>query len=99
MWNNAQNFSHHGQKVFFILKDAKDTNYHQGCGLFPEFLKSEDHGVRATMEAYTKNAVLTGQDQASACGIGLQKGSNWNHVFRITAQNNLRVSYQLDRWD
>lgn len=99
MWNNAQNFAHQGEKVFFILKDAKDTNYHQGCGFFPEFLKSEYHGVRATLEAYAKNAVLTGQDQASACGIGLQKGSNWNHVFRVTAQNNLRVSYQLDRWD
>jgi hypothetical protein len=99
MWNNAQNFAHQGEKVFFILKDAKDTNYHQGCGFFPEFLKSEYHGVRATLEAYTKNAVLTGQDQAPACGIGLQKGSNWNHVFRVTAQNNLRVSYQLDRWD
>jgi hypothetical protein len=99
MWNNAKNFAHQGEKVFFILKDAKDTDYHRGCGFFPVFLKSEYHGVRATMEAYAKNAVLTGQDQASACGIGLQKGSNWNHVFRVTAQNNLRVSYQLDRWD
>jgi hypothetical protein len=99
MWNSTKNFAHQGEKVFFILKDAKDTNYHRGCGFFPEFLKSEYYSVRATIEAYAKNAVLTGQDQASACGIGLQKGSNWHHLFRVTAPNNLIVSYQLDRWD
>ncbi len=99
MWNNPENFAHQGEKVFFILQDAKDKQYHQGCGFFPEVLKSEYYGIRSTMEAYAQNAIVEGKDETTACGIGLQKGGTWNRVFRVTNQYDMQTIYQLDRWD
>jgi hypothetical protein len=99
MWHPTKSFAHQGAKVLFILKDAKDREYSQGAGFFPEFLKSEYHEIRATMEAYAKSAVLEGKDEAEACGIGLQKGATWNHSFRVTSKGGVRVVYKLDRWD
>jgi hypothetical protein len=99
MWNNPENFAHQGEKVFFILQDAKDKQYLQGCGFFPEVLKREYYGIRSTMEAYAQNAVVEGKDETTACGIGLQKGGTWNRVFRVTNQDNMQAIYQLDRWD
>ena len=99
MWNPAKRFDHQGEKAIFILKGARDTEYKNGAGMFPEFLKSELHPVRATIEAYTKNAIIEGKDEAEACGIVLQKGVAWDFSFRVTAQGGVRVVYKLDRWD
>lgn len=99
MWNATKNFTHHGEKVFFILKNAKDKGYRQGCGFFTEFLKSDYHEVRSTLEAYVKSTVVDGSDEAEACGIGLEKGRTWNQIFRVTSKDNLIVVYKLDRWD
>lgn len=99
MWNPEKTFAHHGEKVFFLLKDARDLEYTQGCGFFPEFLKSEFHEIRSTLEAYAKGAEVAGKDAAEGCGIGLQKGSTWNHSLRVTSPGGLRATYKLDRWD
>ena len=99
MWNAPKDFAHQGEKVIFVLKDAKDLEYQQSSGFFPEFLKSEYHEIRATIEAYAKNAVIEGKDVAEACGIGLQKGTAWNYTFRVVGKGGMRVDYKLDRWD
>jgi hypothetical protein len=53
------------------------------------------------MEAYAKNAVLSGKDDATGCGVGLQKdSSSWDSILlRVTSQDGMQVRYQLDRWD
>ena len=85
--------------VFFILSGAYDVRYTSGAGFFPETLRSEYHGIRATIEAYARTAVIAGKDEATACGIGLSKGSGeWNHLFRVTSKG-AAVTYRLDRWD
>jgi hypothetical protein len=100
LWNQPEKFAHKGEKAFLLLQNAKDKQYQKGAGFFPESLKSEYHGIRSTMEAYAKNAVLEGKDDATACGIGLQKGGTWDRILlRVTTQDNLQVKYQLDRWD
>ena len=100
MWHEtSQKDSHHGASVVFLLDGAKDTTYTKGAGFFPEFLKSTYHSIRATIEAYAKNAVVEGKDDASACGIILSKGGTWNQVFRVTAKGGAQVEYKLDRWD
>lgn len=49
--------------------------------------------------AYARTAVIAGKDEATACGIGLSKGSGeWNHLFRVTSKG-AAVTYRLDRWD
>ena len=99
MWSATRRFDHQGEKVFFLLEGAKDTEYLQGAGFFPEFLKSEFHEIRATIEAYARAAVIEGKDEAEACGLGLAKGSTWDQTFRVTAKRGERTLYKLDRWD
>ena len=92
-------YEHRGASVIFILKGAKDRDRRStGLALFPEVLKSELHEVRSTIEAYSKSEKLGGADEASACGVRLQKGLNWNAWFRVTTDIGTTI-YKLDRWD
>jgi hypothetical protein len=98
MWGDPEGkFTHQGQAVIFILEDAKETRQ-AGAALFPEILKAEFHGVRSVIEAYSRSAEIEGIENATACGILLQKGSNWEHLFRVTTKGKA-VDYRLDRWD
>jgi hypothetical protein len=95
MWYG--NFSHHGEGVIFLLRDARETKK-SGAGLFPECLKSEFHGVRSVIESFSQSSEITGMEEGSACGIGLSKGGTWSHVFRVTTKGK-DIDYRLDRWD
>ncbi|MFI9505353.1 hypothetical protein [Nocardia sp. NPDC052566] len=86
------------QSVLFALAGATDTSYTQGAGFFPEFLSSDLHEIRKTLEAYAKDAVVAGKKDAEVCGLLISKGNNLNHTFRVTT-GDLRVRYTLDRWD
>lgn len=88
---------HQGEGAFFIIDGCKDAG-NGGTGLFPEILKSEFHGIRATIEAYSRNDTLSGRDEASACGIMLQKGGTYNYKFRVITGNAV-MEYTIDRWD
>ncbi len=99
MWSATRTFSHQGEAVAFLLEKARDTEYSKGAGFFPSLLKSEFHEIRATIEAYAKDAVISGKDEAEACGICLTKGGTWNLTFRVTSKDGLRTAYKLDRWD
>jgi len=97
MWSGVDKFSHQGQAVIFILEDARESQK-SGAALFPEILKSEFHGIRSVIESYSRSADLEGIEGATACGILLQKGANWEHMFRVTTKGRA-VDYRLDRWD
>ncbi len=99
MWNDAPS-PHHSQGVIFILDGARDAKKKAGKGLalFPETLKSAYHGIRKTIEAFSNSAFLQGADEASACGISLTKGEDWNFTFRVFADG-AKTDYKLDRWD
>jgi hypothetical protein len=77
---------------------TSDTAYEAGGGMFPEWLKSEYHGVRATLEAHFRSGVVVGKDAAEVCGISLDKGSTANLVVRVTSRG-IRTDYRLDRSD
>lgn len=97
MWQNG--FEHHGKSVHFILLGAKDKRYkNSGNAIFPETLKSEFHGIRATIEAYSRSAVLGGYEEASACGVSKGNGQNWNLILQVTSDIGV-TTYLLDRWD
>ena len=99
MWSGKRTFAHQGEAVAFLLEGARDTEYTTGAGFFPSFLKSEFHEIRATMEAYAKDAVVAGKDEAEACGICLAKGGKWYLTFRVTSPGGARATFLLDRWD
>lgn len=90
-------FKHQGEGVVFLLEGAKETRK-SGAALFPEILKSEFHGIRSVIEAYSRNADLESIEDCSAVGIMLHKGNNWEHVFRVTSKGKA-IDYRLDRWD
>lgn len=98
MWNNGP--ERHGKSVIFILDGCKDLRS-ANCGLaiFPETLKSELHGIRQTIEAYSRAGTLEGLDEASACGIRLQAGSTWDGARFIVTTAEGKQNYRLDRWD
>lgn len=95
MWHSG--FDHQGEGVVFVIKDAIDSR-ESGNAIFPETLKSEFHSIRATIEAYSRSASLYDRDKASACGIMLRKGTQWNAKFRVKASGQW-IEYKLDRWD
>jgi hypothetical protein len=96
MWGDG-GFEHQGQGVLFVIEGAKDQRTPTAC-LFPEILKSELHGVRSVIEAYSLREQMQGAEQASAAGVMLQKGSNWDARLRVTSAGR-SVEYRLDRWD
>lgn len=83
--------------AFLVLEGCADTRGGQGNALFPEMLKDDLHGIRSTVEAYSKSAELSGRAEASACGIGLQ-----NDQERCELRVLIRGAwnrYSIDRWD
>lgn len=89
--------THHSEFALFIIEGARDKRM-SGAAIFPEILKSEFHGIRSVIEAYSRNAKIEGVEQSTACGIAMQKGSTPGHMFRVTSKGSA-VEYRLDRWD
>jgi hypothetical protein len=99
MWTNPH-MTHQGMNVLFILAGARDTRAATaGAAIFPETLRSEFHGIRATIEAYSRNAVIADAETSEACGILLSKGGNWKARFKVESHDLSIVEYVLDRWD
>lgn len=90
--------SHQGDGVLFVLEGARDSRTESAC-LFPEILKSEFHGIRSTIEAYSREAQRGGYEEASACGWILQKNGARKTNVRVTTDLNTQVEYAIDRWD
>jgi hypothetical protein len=87
-----------GQHMFFLLDGCKDKSEGKGRGFFNEMLKSELREIRKTLEAYTANTPIEGSDNASACGLGYSKDSEWNLVLRVKSDTGSRF-VKIDRWD
>lgn len=96
LWHRPDDFAHHGRGVVLLLEGARDTASEQ-LALFPNQLRSELHGVRATIEAFSKAGKLEGADQASACGLFLQEQAAYRATVRVKV-GDVQLSYRLDRW-
>jgi len=81
-------FSNHGVDAMFIIEGAVDSA-NKSLGLFPEIMKSEFRGIRATIEAFSQSKTLSGKEQASACGL-CAVGA------RVRVDG---MEYKIDRWD
>lgn len=95
-WNGQM--PHQVDGVFFLLEGAKDSR-NQSLALFPEILKSELREARSVIEAHSKTGKLDSQEEASACGLCLQRNTSaWSATLRVTSGNTHAI-YKLDRWD
>jgi hypothetical protein len=95
MWGGG--FEHQGKAVLFVIDGARETR-NAGAALFPEILKSEFHGVRSVIEAYSNRATIEGVGEPHAAGLLLSSGSSWNAAVRVWSGGR-PVEYRLDRWD
>lgn len=102
MWADEEAHPHQSKSFCAILTGARESRTGQGNAIFPENLKSEFHGVRAVIEAYSKTAVLESMAESDACGVrfgGKPANANgWNNLFRITT-GSVVTEYRIDRWD
>lgn len=91
-------YKHQGSRALLVLSGCKDSGYQRaGNALFPECLKSELHGVRHVIEAYSRNATIEGYTESSACGLVIsEKGET---RVRATDARGNRIEYIVDRWD
>lgn len=99
LWYKPELYAHQGHSVFFGIPGAKDIAVGGGCGLFPEILKSEYHGVRGVIEAYSRSHELEGSQEMALCGLMAQKGKGGWPVNLQVVINNMTFRYTLDRWD
>lgn len=96
MWNGGN--EHQGVGVMFVLAGAHETKMH-GSALFPECLKSEFHGIRSVIEAYSRNDKIAGMNEPHAAGLMVtQNEKTWNVHVRVTT-NGVSSEYKIDRWD
>ncbi|AKJ04740.1 hypothetical protein ATI61_101183 [Archangium gephyra] len=93
-------FPQQGQGVFFILKGSRDSR-NSSLSLFPEHLRSDLHGIRATIEAFSRSRQLVvpeGEPLASGLMVIPSADSSWNVGLRVTSKGSV-ATYTLDRWD
>lgn len=62
--------------VLLALQGCRDVNRTSGGGFLPEFLRSEYREIRASLDAYARQATVAGRDTAEACGLALMKTSD-----------------------
>jgi hypothetical protein len=96
-WFDAK-CEHQGKAAVFVLSGARDSRTGQGNALFPETLRSELHGVRSVIEAYSRRAEIGGREEASACGYHFSSKGEAVTV-RVRSANGVQVDYRIDRWD
>lgn len=84
--------------AILLLEGAVDSRLNAGNALFPGMLKNQLREVRSTIEAYSKSAKFTGQDEASACGFSIRKGANEQALVRVLT-GGAWTDYGIDRWD
>lgn len=87
----SDKFKHHGDGVFFVLENARDSRS-VGGGYFPETLRSEYHGIRSVIESHSRGSSYAGRDEGNANGIALMSGNKL--TVRVKSESGMQ-SYQL----
>lgn len=96
-WYEPDKFKNHAAFALLVLEGARDLR-NPGMCLFPEILKSELHGVRATLEAYSRTGApdtpATGRPVA---GIQISDAVRAERV-RVLAAG-VTTEYMIDRFE
>jgi hypothetical protein len=89
---------YHGKNGFRYLigLDGVDEQEETELSLFPTFLKSKFHGVRSTIEAYSKAGRierLAGTPMVG--GVEIKKSKDIKHLFKVTDQSGQQGTYEI----
>lgn len=100
-WQQPEKFAHQGEGAYFVLENCRHTE-NKGGSFFPDTLRAEFHAIRKAMEAFSEDAEVQGKDEATACGVAIQKATNFTAVNQLTVRvKNAGGSavYKIDRWE
>lgn len=89
---SGQPLTNHPKAVFLVIAGCGDKKTGQGCGIFPSNLKSDLHGVRAAIEAYSHQTEFEPQAEQPAGGLRFGEG----YAIRVKVDGQ---GYVLDRWE
>lgn len=93
MWHDR--YSTKNQRCIFVIKGCENTR-DSGLALFPEILKAEFHGVRATIEAYSNSKHPSGKDEGTANGLLCSDNSP---VSVRVYSDSVVTNYTIDRFE
>ena len=97
MWG-ATPSPHLGEGFVLMVKDAKESR-NLNSAMFPEHMRPELHGVRATIEAHSASRNLVGGEDGTASGLDIRKGApRLDYRLRVTSGGRI-ATYLIDRWD
>lgn len=96
-WGEDGRFKHLPQGAVFYLEKARESRS-SGLALFPSLLRSELHGVRSVIEAYSTKGQLEGMAEGTACGLSFGPAGQPIMV-RVQNRLNNTITYKIDRWD
>ena len=86
--------SKHGFRYLIGLEGIKEARSSELC-LFPTLLRSDFHGVRSTIERYSKMGKIE-TTEGWVGGIGIDKSKHdTTHLFRVTHVNGQQGTYEL----
>ena len=98
----SESFKHkrHGIRFLFTLQDSRETHKASELGLFPTLMRGEFHGVRKTLEAFSKAGRLeqpTDGEGKQVCSLALQNTSGRQHalVARVRTRERMVSRYRI----
>lgn len=100
-WYGDQKFAHMGDNVMLCLDGAKDRSGGRSLALFPELLRSELHGVRSVIEAYSNNGKLEPLPAGAPLASGFIFGGKEDKSIRLRVADttNQHMDYVIDRME
>lgn len=98
LWDAERAMPHLADGDIILIEGARDIQ-HSGSSLFPEILKDELHGIRASVEAYSKSVDASGAASASACGLDVRRGMRTLNISLRVTSRGATAEYLIDRFD
>lgn len=90
---------HLGEGYVLALSNCRDRRGPAGTVIWPEHVREELHGVRATIEAHSKSDTLIKPDGQWCAGLDVRRSNNAiNYLLRVTSGGSM-TTYLIDRWD
>lgn len=94
-WNPAAPSTNHATARLFLVGGARETRQ-AGAAIFPETLRSELHGVRSVIEAFSRNGALA--EVADTHAMGLLFADQSPVSVRVYA-GPVITEHVIDRWE
>lgn len=88
----------HGEHTIFLLEGCRDLDQTGAMGFHVETLRPELRPAHRTLEAHLRTAQISGSEQATACGLGMNHAAPWGLRLRVRTDD-AEALYLIDRVD